>query len=373
MVEVHAIDNLEELSQYRLLWNSLFRATPGATFFHTFDWLETSWKYFGGGQQLRVLVARAAGEPIGILPLVIRAEKYRVGTLRVLTYPLDNWGTWYGPVGPNPSGTMLAAMQYLRRRPRDWDMMDLRWVGPTECERGRTARAMRVAGMLTERAVYQTTSIVDLPGSWEDFLASKPRKSRHDLRRSMRRPFEDSRVEYIRHRPAPAAEGDGDPRWDLYQQCEQIALRSWQGSVTNGNTLTHPRVRDYFRDAHAAAARLGMVDVNVLQIEGRPAAFLYNYHHGGYVTMHRTGYDPDQSENGLGFGLLLKSLEDGCSRGDRAVDFGPGEREQKRRLRTRVESTYRLTYAPLNSWRSQAVQWSRWAKDKLQQRRAAAV
>ena len=113
MVEVHEIDNIEELAQYRLLWNSLFRATPRATFFHTFDWLETAWRYFGHDQQFRVLVARSAGEPVGILPLCIRSEKYRVGSIRVLTYPLDNWGTWYGPIGPNPAATMLAAMQHL--------------------------------------------------------------------------------------------------------------------------------------------------------------------------------------------------------------------------------------------------------------------
>ena len=67
----------------------------------------------------------------------------------------------------------------------------------------------------------------------------------------------DGRAEYVRHRPLPASEGDGDPRWDLYAMCEAVAQASWQSHVTNGNTLTHERVREYFRDAHDAAARLG--------------------------------------------------------------------------------------------------------------------
>ncbi len=372
MVEVHEIDNIEELSQCRLLWNSLFRATPGATFFHTLDWLETAWRHFGHNQQLRVLVARAAGQPLGILPLCIRTEKYRVGTVRVLTYPLDNWGTWYGPIGPNPSATMLAAMQHLRRRPRDWDMIELRWVGPNAAERGRTARAMRVANLLTEKHEYQTTSVVDLPATWDEFLAAKSRNARREFRRSVK-DLGEAGVEFIRHRPAPATEGDGDPRWDLYENCEHVALASWQGSVTNGNTLTHDRVRDYFRDAHAAAARLGMVDVNVVKIGGQPAAFLYGYHHDGHVSALRTGYDARFEDRGIGFALILKSIEDSIARGDRSIDFGPGDREHKRRLRTRVESTHRLTYAPLNSWRSQTVQWSRWAKNQWQKRRAAAA
>lgn len=373
MVEVIEITSLDELSRYRLLWNSLFRSTPGATFFQTFDWLETCWRHFGDDQQLRVLVARAAGEPLGIVPLCIRTEKYRVGTVRVLTYPLDNWGTWYGPIGPNPAATMLAATQHLRRRERDWDMIDLRWVGIGATERGRTARAMRAAGLLTEKSLYQTTSIVDLPSSWEEFLAGKSRNSRREFRRSLKDTFGDRSVEFIRHRPAPAAEGDGDPRWDVYEMCETVALASWQGSVTNGNTLTHERVRDYFRDAHAAAARLGMVDVNVVKVDGQPAAFLYGYHYDGHVSALRTGYDARFEDRGIGFALILKSIEDGIARGDKSIDFGPGEREHKRRLRTRVESTYRLSYAPVNCLRSQAVQWSRWAKQRWQHRRAAAA
>ena len=92
--------------------------TPDATFFKTFDWLDTYWRHFGHDQKLRVLIVYSAGEPLGILPLCVRAEPYRLSKVRVLTYPLDNWSTWFGPIGPNPASTMLAAMQHLRRTPR---------------------------------------------------------------------------------------------------------------------------------------------------------------------------------------------------------------------------------------------------------------
>jgi CelD/BcsL family acetyltransferase involved in cellulose biosynthesis len=361
MVEVIEVNDIDELSQYRLLWNSLFAATPGATFFLTFDWLETCWRHFGSGQKLRVLIVFAAGEPLGILPLCVRTEKYRLSTVRVLTYPLDNWSTWYGPIGPNPAATMLAATQHIRRTPRDWDMIELRWVADDATHGGKTARALRVAGMLSEKKQYQSTSIVDLPASWDEFVAGKSQSIRRQFRRTLRDVVESGAAEYVRHRPAPASEGDGEPRWDLYEMCEAVAQASWQSEVTHGNTLTHERVRGYFRDAHAAAARLGMADVNLLLVEGRPAAFLYGYHCRGNVTALRTGFDA--SISGLGSALMLKTIEDSCRRGDRTVDFGPGEREHKRRLRTRIESTYRLTYTPLDSWRSQAVRWTRWAKD----------
>src|SRR4051812_31263724 len=95
MIEVREINDIEEVIHYRLVWNSLFAATQDASFFLSFDWFETSWRHFGRGQRMRVLVVYGGGEPIGIVPLCVRREAYRVGTIRVLTYPLDNWGTWY--------------------------------------------------------------------------------------------------------------------------------------------------------------------------------------------------------------------------------------------------------------------------------------
>jgi CelD/BcsL family acetyltransferase involved in cellulose biosynthesis len=372
MSHVVEVRSIEDLAEYRLAWSALLPETPGASFFHTIDWLETYWRHFGHEQQLRVLIVRSGGAVVGIVPLCIRHERYRLGKLRVLTYPLDNWGTWFGPIGPHPAITMLAAMQYLRRAKRDWDMLELRWSGPESCD-GRITRSMRAANMLSAKSEYQTTSIIDLPKTWDEFLSGKSSTLRRQFRRTLKQTYEDRGGQFVRHRPAPAREGDGDPNWDVYDMCETAALASWQGSATNGNTITHDRVRDYCRDAHGVAARLGMVDVNILLLEDRPAAFLYNFHYQGRITALRTGYDSSAGHDGVGSALILKSIEDSIARGDELIDFGPGEREHKRRLRTRTESSYRLNYTPVGSLRSQAVNWSRWAKQRWQARKVAAA
>jgi CelD/BcsL family acetyltransferase involved in cellulose biosynthesis len=241
-------------------------------------------------------------------------------------------------------------------------MIELRWVAADDTEGGKSARALRIAGMLSEKREYQQTSIVDLPGDWATFLNNKSRPLRRHYRQGLRELIDSGRAEFIRHRPAPATAGDGNPGWNIYEMCESVARVSWQAEVTHGNTLTHDRVRDFFRDAHVAAARKGMADINVLKVDGRPAAFLYGYHCRGQVTALRTGFDPTIS--GVGSALIFQALEDSCKRGDQTLDFGSGEGEHKRRLRTRTESTYRLTYTPIDSWRSQAVRFTRWAKNR---------
>jgi CelD/BcsL family acetyltransferase involved in cellulose biosynthesis len=362
MIEVQAIDDIEELGGYRLLWSSWLPETPRASFFHTLEWLETYWKHFGHDQKLRALLVRSAGKPVGIVPLCIRAQQHRFGAVRVLGYPLDNWGTWYGPVGSNRAVAMLAAMQYLRHAQQDWDLMELRYTREPWSDGGRAARSMRVVGMLTEQRIDQTTSVIDLAGDWDSYSAGRSRKDRHEMRRVLRRTFENRQVSYIRHRPAPAREGDGDAGWDLFAMCQQVALASWQGSSTSGDTITHDRVRHFLRDAHAVAARLGMVDMNLLLVDGRPVAFSYNYCYQGRITSLRIGYDASFNYGGLGRALVLRSLQDSFERGDESYDLGPVDSQMKRQLRTHTESSYQLTHAPLGSWRSQAVRLARWAR-----------
>ena len=130
MAEVVEINNLADLEPYRLAWSALLPQTPRASLFHSYPWLETYWKHFGHDQRLRVLVIRSLGSTIGIVPLCVRRERYQVGNVRVLGYPLSDWATWYGPIGPNPTASLSMALEHLRSTPRDWDMLDLRWVAP---------------------------------------------------------------------------------------------------------------------------------------------------------------------------------------------------------------------------------------------------
>ena len=360
MAEVIEVNDLETLEAYRDQWCALFDKTPSATFFQTLDWLKLFWQHFGEGQKLRVLVVADQGQVIGIVPLWVETSAHKLGRLRTLGYPLDAWGNFYGPLGDRPQETLTAAMRHLASTPRDWDRIALDWVSHESTDNGTTERAMVVAGLRPELHPSDVTSMVDLSAGWDAYVATRGPKTRHRLRNNLRQVERDSRVEYIRHRPLPAVTGDGDPRWDLYDLCEQVAERSWQSGSTDGNTLCHPRYRDFYRATHAAAARLGMLDVNVLLVDGRPVAFGYNYVTRGQVTGLRMGYDADTS--GAGLLLLAAQLHDSCRRGDELVDLGIGDQPFKQRLRSSTESIYQLTHTPLTAVRSQALRLGHWLR-----------
>lgn len=106
MVRALEINQIDDLAPFRQPWGNLLLQTPGGAFFQSLEWLEIYWRHFGTGQTLRVIVVLDEDRPAGIVPLVVRSEKSKLGSLRVLTFPLHDWGSFYGPIGPQPELTL---------------------------------------------------------------------------------------------------------------------------------------------------------------------------------------------------------------------------------------------------------------------------
>ena len=361
MSSVEEINDIEQLADRQLLWRSLLGETRGANFFLSLDWLLTYWRHFGSSKRLRALVIHSGERPVGILPLVVRKEATRLGPIRVLTYPLDDWGTFYGPIGPHPTATLMAGLGHIRRTPRDWDAIDLRWVDTERVDHGRTRNALRWHGFQAHREPWRQVGLVDVSGDWQPYWMSHSDRWRNNCRRAERKLAQQGRVRYIRYRPAGSACGDDDPRWDLYDACETVAKRSWQGSSTTGTTLSHPSVRPFLRDVHQVAAKAGAVDLNLITVDDRPIAFAYNYHFGGTVFGLRSGFDASASRDGAGTVLLLRMIRDSFERGeDQSFDMGPGSIERKRYWVTSVTRSYHYCHYPPLVVRAQALRLQRW-------------
>ena len=361
MAEVIEIRELERLASYRLVWQALLNQTIDATFFQSLDWLETFWRHHPE-QRFRVLMVESGGEPIGIVPLVVVTEKTGIGPVRFLTYPLQDWGSFYGPIGPNPAATLAAAMGYLRRARRDWDVLDLRWIDRDRTDRGRTKLAMRSAGFCPHEQPWMRGAVVDLPRNWRDYWQSRRKVWRTNVDRCRRRLEAEGRVAYLRCRPEGIAVGDGDPRWDLYDQCVAVAERSWQSRSAAGNTLSSAEVSEFLRGVHAAAARAGAVDLNLLLVDGSPCAFVYNYHREGRVFGLRKGFDPAFRAAAPGVVLDRLMFEDAVRRGDIRYDLGVGSLEVKRPWITREVTSYRMTHFPCTAARAQILRLKRWCQ-----------
>lgn len=364
-MHVTEINRIEQLSLYRQPWAALLAETPLATFFQSLEWLEVYWRHFGQTQKLRVLIVELAGQVVGIVPLIVRIEQYRLGAMRVLSYPLDDWGTFYSPIGSQPAAALAAALKHIRGTPRDWDLLDLRWVDRSRVDQGKTQQALDAAGLHAHEQTWDEAAIVEMNSTWDAYWASRESHWRTNVRRSEKKLAAQGDVQYVRYRPQGAAVNDADPRWDLYEMCLQIAQQSWQGTVTNGTTISHEAVRAYLRDTHLAAVEAGALDLNLLLLDGKPAAFAYNYHYRGHVYGLRMGFDAGVTRDGAGSVLVHRMLKDSFDRGDRVFDMGPGSQQCKRHWRTAAVPSYHYVYYPVMALRAQALRVQRGIKNWL--------
>jgi Acetyltransferase (GNAT) domain len=361
VLEVVEVNSLYQLTAYRLGWSKLLTGTRAATFFQTLDWLDVYWRHFGSGQELRTLVVKSdRREILGILPLVVRHERSAAGWVRVVGYPLDGCGTFYGPIGPNPMLTLAVRLSYIAHTPRDWDLFDLSGVDSDYKDDGRTALAFHYAEMPARKSTAAQSAWIELDQGWDAYWQSRLCDWRITVQKAEQQ-LSNCQVKYIRYRPRGRASGDDDPRWDLYRACEQI---SEQTSEARSHEFTPPSSA-YFRDLHAAAVKAGGVDMNLLLLNGSPAAFAYNLHYRGRVNVMRIGFDASASNHDALSVLLLHMLRDSCHRGDTLLDLGAQAAQCARHWTTRIATAYRYTHCPLLAVKAQLLRAQQWLKRSL--------
>ena len=366
--ELHSIDALKRIAT---TWHSLLAKTPEASFFQSLTWLQIYWKHYGAGQDLRVLLIKNNQEPLGIVPLVRKSEKTKVGLISYLTYPLDYWGSFYGPISAYPETVLAAAVDYLKHKGLGKDVLELRWLSGEggQCEQAQAA--LQSVGFKPILTSLDASAVINLPNTWDEYLASRSGKWRNNLRRWQRKLKEHGEVTYKRFRPEA---GGGDDYLHIYDECLRIAKVSWQSSSSNGTTLTHQEVAAFLKELHEAASKAGCVDVNLLKLNGRAIAFAYNYIYQGSVFGLRVGYDSSAPCKGVGNILYAKAIEDSIRRGDWRYDLGPKHLGIKRPLMNAEVPSYRLSCYQSRSVRQQLMRMKRcWENRQLEQQPVPAI
>lgn len=250
MIAVAELTSLEQLAEYRLLWKTLHARTPNGSFLQSREWLTTTARWLGGHWNWRTLVVTVGTNPIGIVPLVVRPLQTPLGTVRALTFPTADDTVYQGPIGPNPTATLTAALQYLKRARRDWDMIDLRGVDDFGTDRGRTANAFRLAGLPVLHRHWETAVCVDLSrlDAGQQFVL------RRRLQSAERTLWRRGRWEHLQAAPSGLAAANlFEPLWDQLEPLLQAHS---------------PMERGYLQEAVLTAAHHEALSVQVVKLQG---------------------------------------------------------------------------------------------------------
>jgi CelD/BcsL family acetyltransferase involved in cellulose biosynthesis len=261
--------------------------------FATPEWLLTWWRHYGRARRQLIGVARAGGDPVAIVPLY-EWWSHGIPVLRFVGHgPSDQLGPICAPL-PEPAAA-AAVGEAL-------DAVPLRrFVLLAEHVAGN-----QPFGELTgARFLYREASPVlrfDHP-SWDEFVRSRGRNFRGQVRRFPRKVSELGTISYRLASDPERLDSDLDTLFDLHR-------RRWEGSTTSF-LLAAP----FHREFAAQALRRGWLRLWFLEIDGRPVAALHGFRFGGAESAYQAGRDPAFRQQPLGFVLLAHAMREALSDG----------------------------------------------------------
>ena len=309
-------DSLETFSSE---WNTLLKHSAADTLFLTIEFQRTWWHHLGEGE-LRIIAVREGARLVGIAPLFVntgpqgeRALSF-VGCEEVADY-LD-----FIVEQGREEAVLALFLDYLQDGgSADWDLLDL-----CNIRQDSTSLAM-LPGMAGERGWVASTSrddvcpVVELPGTWEEYLLQLSGKQRREIRRKLRRAnAEYSHEWYI-----------VGPEHDLEMEIEEF-LGLMAASTPDKAAFLTPQMRGFFHELARTTQEAGWLQLAFLEIEGKKAAAFLNFVYNNQLLVYNSGLDWERFPRfGAGVVLTAYCFRHAIEQGWELLDFLQGDERYK--------------------------------------------
>lgn len=283
-----------------------------AVFVYPF-WLETWWRHFQGRAEMLLLSVRQGEKVIGIAPFMVEDSRVSlIGSPEVCDY-LDC-------IIVHGAADTFARALLDHLFSSGIHALDLR------CLRADAALLAGIKAVAPElklelSCVQEAVSMeLELPSTWEQYLAGLNKKQRHEVRRKLRRLGEASTYRYY--------EIEDYKAWAEFLP---VFMRMFKQNPEKAQFLSMQEGL-FFREAVSDAARAGLARFGVLEVDGSTAAAVLYFDHHDVVYLYNSAYDPARA--GLSTGLLCKvlSIKEAIANKKSRYDFLKGGEVYKQRL-----------------------------------------
>jgi CelD/BcsL family acetyltransferase involved in cellulose biosynthesis len=288
-----------------LRWNCIFTLPP---------WLQIWWREFGSTGKPYLYAARRRGALIGIAPLFLRGKKaFLMGSDDVC----DCLDFIVAPGREHDFFTIL--LDDLSTR--DIGLLELKPLRPDSTVLTHLVGISRDRGCEVSCEVMDVSPELDLPPTWEDYLAMLNRKQRHEVRRKLRRVREAGEVSYR------VIEESGD----LADATETFLALFRKGKADKAAFMTARR-ESFFRSLIGAMARVRILRLGILQLDTLPVGGVICFDYDNTVYLYNSCYDPRYRALSPGLISKILSIKDSIERGREKFDFLKGVEDYKYRL-----------------------------------------
>jgi len=312
----------EDFVSLKSCWADLQHDIRRKLIFTLPGWLEIWWQAFGAGADLCLLTVKREERIIGIAPLMIReAIVSFIGSSDVCDY-LDFI------IAPEMERDFFETLlQYLRQR--HIRCLNLKSLRPDSTVLRNLVSVAENMGHMVVSNQEDVSVNLDLPDTWNKYLAMLNAKQRHEVKRKLSRLAEAGNIDYYSVTDKAAINDYMD-----------TFLKMFSESRKDKAAFLTPRMESFFRSMANAMSDIKLLKLGVLQLDAVPVAMTMCFDYDGCLCLYNSSYDPQYAS--LSVGLLCKVLciKAGIEEGKKSFDFLKGGEAYKYRLGGRELSIY---------------------------------
>ncbi len=324
--------------------------------FRTWDWLATWWKYYGnalGSENQQVGPARhrrlnvlavyddaefaapgsaTARNLIGVAPWYLDFNPLKGNVLRWLgdcEVCTDHLSLVCRPA--DGERVAVAVAEALTIAHDDWDRLDLAAVDAGDTAVNQLLAELELRECLVSRQHADACWSLDLPATWDDYLAGISKSHRKQLRQLERRVLESDRVQW--HPVRNAAELDA--AWSVLVDLHQRRRRS----LGEPGCFASRPFFEFHREVVGRLLALGNLRMSWLALDGRPAAAEYHLAGSNATYVYQGGVDPDRLADEPGRLSTIHCLRQAIDEGHHQLDFLRGDEPYKAHWRATPRAT----------------------------------
>jgi CelD/BcsL family acetyltransferase involved in cellulose biosynthesis len=301
-------------------WGELLGRDTNRHIFATPEWNRLWWEEFGEGKDLFLLTMKRGDEVVALVPLYREEEEGReilrfIGGIDLTDY--------LGPICAKEDRADVAEtlLRWLRETDVEWDEFDAHCMPvPFGFADVLVDHADR-QGFVFKLDQEETSAVLVLPKSWDDYLASLDSKNRHELKRKRRRLGRDHPDASFRTTSAETLEADLKTFVEMHR-----------GAEGHKGHFMKPEVATFFERVAHAFIKNGWLRLDFLEIGGRAVASTFGFKAGHSFYLYNSAYEPDAARISPGFVLVSELVNESIQEGVKIFDFLRGPERYKYQL-----------------------------------------
>ncbi|MBI5030534.1 MAG: GNAT family N-acetyltransferase [Chloroflexi bacterium] len=324
--------DVSALEKLKAEWNELLQRSVIDTLFITHEWQTTWWRNLGNGE-LRIITLREDdGKLIGLAPLF--AEQGSDGLIYLSLVGCVDVSDYLDLlVAQGCEERVYAALLDVLTRDDfpAWNSLGLCTL-PEASPANTLLKTMAEArGLKVQHHLHDVSPMIELPDTWETYLATLDKKDRHEVRRKLRRVEEAGGRWYIIDSAAALDQATAD------------FIELHKKSRPDKNLFMDMRMQKFFAETAQAMFAQGWLQLLFLEVDGERAAALWNFIYHNDVLVYNSGYDPVKyGALSPGNVLFSHSIQDAIDAKRRRYDFLRGNEDYKYRFGAKDTKVFEL-------------------------------